>query len=139
LRRHRTLRLVNRFDTRQPPMANALPCTEPSDPDRQLALNGLGQQASHAAWILDVEAEQGGADELQGVAIALHHQIRDAPQGGVAEQDRAGVWIEQELTWTPKTEPVLMRASLSARLGQENPHETQTPQPRADHPQAENG
>jgi transposase-like protein len=30
-----------------------------------------------------------------------------------------------------------MRASLSARLGQEKPHETQTPQPRADHPQAE--
>ena len=42
------------------------------------------------------------------------------------------------LTWTPKTDPVLMRASLSARLGQEKPHETQTPQPRADHPQAAN-
>jgi hypothetical protein len=42
------------------------------------------------------------------------------------------------LTWTPKTEPALMRASLSARLGQEKPHETQTPQPRAGHPQAEN-
>jgi hypothetical protein len=41
-----------------------------------------------------------------------------------------------ELTWTPKTDPVLMRSSLSARLGQEKPHETQTPQPRADHPQA---
>ena len=27
-----------------------------------------------------------------------------------------------------------MKASLSARLGQEKPHETQTPQPRADHP-----
>jgi hypothetical protein len=40
---------------------------------------------------------QGGADELQGVTIALHHQIRDAPQVGVAEQDRAGVWIEQKL------------------------------------------
>ena len=33
------------------------------------------------------------------------------------------------LTWTPKTDPALMRASLSARLGQEKPHETQTPQP----------
>ena len=41
-----------------------------------------------------------------------------------------------QLTWTPKTDPALMRASLSARLGQEKPHETQTPQPRADHPQA---
>ena len=40
------------------------------------------------------------------------------------------------LTWTPKTEPVLMRASLPARIGQEKPHESQTPQPRADHPQA---
>ena len=29
-----------------------------------------------------------------------------------------------------------MRASLSATLGQEKPHETLTPQPRADHPQA---
>ena len=36
----------------------------------------------------------------------------------------------------PKTDPALMRASLSARLGQEKPHETQTPQPRADHSQA---
>ena len=41
---------------------------------------------------------------------------------------------EALLTWTPKTDPALMRASLSARLGQEKPHETQTPQPRADHP-----
>jgi len=44
----------------------------------------------------------------------------------------------EKVTWTPKTEPALMRASLSARLGQEKPHETQTPQPRAGHPQAEN-
>jgi len=29
-----------------------------------------------------------------------------------------------------------MRASLPARIGQEKPHESQTPQPRADHPQA---
>ena len=42
----------------------------------------------------------------------------------------------KNVTWTPKTDPALMRASLSARLGQEKPHETQTPQPRADHPQA---
>ena len=40
------------------------------------------------------------------------------------------------VTWTPKTEPALMRASLPARIGQEKPTETQTPQPRADHPQA---
>ena len=40
------------------------------------------------------------------------------------------------VTWTPETEPVLMRASLPARLGQEKPHETQAPHSRADHPQA---
>jgi hypothetical protein len=40
-----------------------------------------------------------------------------------------------DLTWTPETEPALMRASLPARIGQEKPHESQTPQPRADHPQ----
>jgi hypothetical protein len=39
------------------------------------------------------------------------------------------------VTWTPETEPALMRASLPARIGQEKPHESQTPQPRADHPQ----
>ena len=39
------------------------------------------------------------------------------------------------LTWTPETEPALMRASQPARIGQEKPHESQTPQPRADHPQ----
>lgn len=32
------------------------------------------------------------------------------------------------LTWTPEAQPVLIRASLSARLGQDKPHETQTPQ-----------
>ena len=37
---------------------------------------------------------------------------------------------------TPKSEPALTRASLPARLGQEKPHETQTPQPRAVVPQA---
>ena len=50
----------------------------------------------------------------------------------------SGVVIEGPLlimTWTPETEPVLMRASLPARIGQEKPHESQTPQPRADHPQ----
>jgi hypothetical protein len=39
------------------------------------------------------------------------------------------------LTWTPETELVLMRASLPARIGQEKLHKSQTPQPRADHPQ----
>ena len=40
------------------------------------------------------------------------------------------------VTWTPKPEPMLMRASPPARLGKEKLHESQTPQPRADHPQA---
>ncbi|MFQ6540407.1 MULTISPECIES: hypothetical protein, partial [Aphanothece] len=37
------------------------------------------------------------------------------------------------VAWTPETEPVLMRASRPARLGQEKPHETQASHPRADH------
>ena len=43
--------------------------------------------------------------------------------------------IDAPVTWTLKTEPALMRASLPARIGQEKLHESQTPQPRADHPQ----
>ncbi len=34
------------------------------------------------------------------------------------------IWAHEilgRITWTPKTEPVLMRASLSARFGQEKP------------------
>jgi hypothetical protein len=31
------------------------------------------------------------------------------------------------LAWTPKPEPMLMRASQPARLGKEKPHEGQTP------------
>ena len=53
----------------------SLSFADPSDPDRQLAFDGLGQQASHAARVLDVQAEQ----------------------GGVAEQDRAGFGIEPKL------------------------------------------
>ena len=43
---------------------------------------------------------------------------------------------KEPVTWTPKTEPVLMRASQEARLGQEKPHEAQAPHTRTDHPQA---
>ncbi|WP_390623287.1 MULTISPECIES: transposase [Synechococcales] len=39
------------------------------------------------------------------------------------------------MTWTPETEPALIRASLPARNCQEKRHESQTPKPRADHPQ----
>ena len=45
------------------------------------------------------------------------------------------IHLELQVTWTPKPEPMLMRASPPARLGKEKPHESQTPQPRADHPQ----
>jgi len=47
----------------------------------------------------------------------------------------ASVQWRDLLTWTPKTDPMLMRASPPARIGKEKPHESQTPQPRADHPQ----
>ena len=46
-----------------------------------------------------------------------------------------GLNVDLKVTWTPKPEPMLMRASPPARLGKEKPHESQTPQPRADHPQ----
>jgi hypothetical protein len=64
------------------------------------------------------------SETLFSVNAGLSHYASD----GTPAWDLAG------LTWTPKTEPALMRASLPARLGQEKPHETQTPQPRADHP-----
>ena len=44
--------------------------------------------------------------------------------------------LDGVVMWTPETGPALMRASLPARIGQEKLHESQTPQPRADHPQA---
>jgi Protein of unknown function (DUF1524) len=47
----------------------------------------------------------------------------------LARRELLAALVELVLTWTPKTDPALMRASLSARLGQEKPHETQTPQP----------
>ena len=47
-----------------------------------------------------------------------------------------GDFIAVIVAWTPETDPPRMRASPPARLGQEKPHETQAPHPRADHPQA---
>ena len=61
---------------------------------------------------------------------ALYAVIMEAYIGGVSTRK-----VDALVTWTPETEPVLMRASLPARIGQEKPHESQTPQPRADHPQ----
>ena len=40
---------------------------------------------------------------------------------------QAGAIEKLVVTWTPETEPALMRASLPARIGQEKPHESQTP------------
>ncbi len=75
-----------------------------------------------------------------GVADALETLVCDGKtlRGSIAENDTGAsrFIVQVSLMWTPKTEPVLMRASLPARLGQEKPHETQTPQPRADHSQA---
>ena len=53
---------------------------------------------------------------------AISYQLHQCFWGGV--------------TWTPETDPALMRASLPARIGQEKLHESHTPQPRADHSQA---
>ena len=44
--------------------------------------------------------------------------------------DASETWLlsrDGTVTWTPETEPALMRASLPARIGQEKPHESQTP------------
>ena len=56
---------------------------------------------------------------------ALYAVIMETYIGGVSTLKIDALVV----TWTPKTDPALMRASLSARLGQEKPHETQTPQP----------
>jgi hypothetical protein len=56
-----------------------------------------------------------------------HHAVLTEALG--LELKRPPLRFSLPLTWTPKTEPVLMRASLPARLGQEKPHETQASQP----------
>ena len=73
---------------------------------------------------------------LSGVELGSFCRERGLYPKQVARWRRAAEDANGPLTWTPKTEPVLMRASLPARIGQEKLHETQTPQPRADHPQA---
>ena len=72
------------------------------------------------------------AAELDLEAIHSYYRQKD-PRGEKAYEPRMMVVLL--LTWTPKPEPMLMRASPPARLGKEKPHESQTPQPRADHPQ----
>ena len=76
-----------------------------SDHNGQLGFHGISKQPRHASWIADVQAEKGGtvalgfceAVELQRVAVALHHQIRDASEAGVAKQDGSAVSVDQPL------------------------------------------
>lgn len=53
----------------------------------QLLLDRLGQKASQGSRIRDVKAQKRGADEFHRVAIPLHHQIGNALQRWLAEQD----------------------------------------------------
>ena len=87
--------------------------------ERALRQSVIQRKISHG-----VQSRQGAIcrSRLLTVTTTLRQQGRD-------------VW-QFLVTWTPKTEPALMRASLPARLGQEKPHETQAPHPRTDHPQA---
>ena len=56
-----------------------------SDHNGQLGFHGISKQPRHSSWIADVQAEKGGTYELQRVAVALHHQIRDVSEAGVAK------------------------------------------------------
>ena len=66
------------------------------------------------------------AIKVGGLLLGGHERLARA-----AHRRKAIEWIN-EMTWTPKTEPVLMRASQEARLGQEKPHEAQVPHTRTD-------
>ena len=53
----------------------------------------FSQELPQRSWIRDVEAKQGGADELKGVALAFHHAIGYALHRVVPEQDGSRFWI----------------------------------------------
>ena len=119
----------------EPPVPPELPATPPSWP----ALDRLGLTQAIGGLALGLIALFSSYDHL----TIAGRNIPIPQQWGIPliAASVAIVFVDAELasvTWTPKTEPALMRASLSARLGQEKPHETQAPQPRAGHPQAEN-
>ncbi len=72
------------------------------------------------------------AREVTEILIdAMHPQVRES-FGHKPRTHRK----QARLTWTPETEPALMKASPPARLGQEKPHEAQAPHTRTDNPQA---
>ena len=92
------------------------------------------------AWLIQNKIMQAMCEREEAYLLRGKVQLDDAYLGGERNGGKAGRGSENKVpivavTWTPKTEPDLMRASLPARLGQEKPHETQAPQPRADHPQ----
>ena len=93
------------------------------------------------------QSSQAGA-EAQGEGVGGSRSFIDAAKkvGGLlprgrgrltrAGHRRKAIDTINEVAWTPKTEPVVMRASQEARLAQEKPHEVQAPHTRTDHPQA---
>ena len=64
---------------------------------RELGFKWFSHQLHESFWVANVHAEQRGADELQRVAISFQHQIWDAPQAGMAHQDRASVRVYHAL------------------------------------------
>jgi hypothetical protein len=64
---------------------------------RELGFKWFSHQLDQSFWVANVHAEQLGADEFQRVAIPFQHQIWNAPQAGMAHQDRASVCVHQAL------------------------------------------
>ena len=54
----------------------------------------FSQELPKRSWTSDVQAEQGGADELKDVALTVHHAIGHAHHRVVAEQDCSRFWID---------------------------------------------
>ncbi|MDI9405923.1 MAG: hypothetical protein QM522_04370 [Chitinophagaceae bacterium] len=111
------------------------------------AAEALASDTSARAESLDVAADFLPADS-EALALAEVDKLRQVvilqanpiTQAGLATVIVVPLTTQGRLgareTWTPKTEPALMRASPSARLGQDKPHETQAPHSRAEHSQA---
>ena len=85
---------------------------------------------------IDVFEITNQVDDWDSVFRSVNETATKLPNGNYYYLVRFSGNFYIPVTWTPKPEPMLMRASPPARLGKEKLHESQTPQPRADHPQA---
>ena len=102
---------------------------EPTKRVQQNIALGLGASPRGLVEAVDLAIKL-SVDNYQARAKTMHASMhRSCPERGALD------WAKKWGTWTPETKPALMRASLPARIGQEKPHESQTPQPSADYPQ----